>query len=54
MPFGLTNAPITFCNLMNDVLYEFLDEFVIVYLDDIMVYSRTLGEHMEHLQLVFL
>ena len=36
MPFGFTNAHVTFCNLMNDVLYEFLDEFVVMYLDDIM------------------
>ena len=53
MPFGLTNAPATFCNLMNDVLYEFLDRFVVVYLDDIVVYSETLAEHEKHLRLVF-
>ena len=53
MPFGLTNAPATFCNLMNDVLYEFLDDFVVVYLDDIVVYSQSLREHVEHLRLVF-
>ena len=53
MPFGLTNALVTFCNLMNDVLYEFLDSFVVVYLDDIVVYSETLQAHVEHLRRVF-
>ena len=53
MPFGLTNAPTTFCNLMNDVLYEFFDDFVVVYLDDIVVYNQSFGEHVEHLWLVF-
>ncbi|RVW29301.1 Retrovirus-related Pol polyprotein from transposon 17.6 [Vitis vinifera] len=53
MPFGLTNAPATFCNLMNDVLFDYLDAFVVVYLDDIVVYSKTLTEHEKHLRLVF-
>ncbi|KAL0364744.1 UNVERIFIED_CONTAM: Retrovirus-related Pol polyprotein from transposon.6 [Sesamum angustifolium] len=53
MPFGLTNAPATFCNLMNDVLYEYLDRFVVVYLDDIVIYSETLNEHVKHLRAVF-
>ncbi|KAE8674455.1 cytochrome P450 78A7-like [Hibiscus syriacus] len=53
MPFGLTNAPTTFCTLMNKVLQPFLDHFVVVYLDDIVVYSNTLEEHIEHLRRVF-
>jgi hypothetical protein len=52
MPFGLTNALVTFCNLMNDVLYEFLDEFVVVYLDDIVIFSRCMDEHVVHLDKV--
>ena len=40
MPFGLTNAPTTFCNLMIDVLFDYLDAFVVVYLDDIVVYTE--------------
>ena len=53
MPFGLTNAPATFCTLMNHVFHEYLDKFVVVYLDDIVIYSRSVGEHLEHLKLVF-
>ena len=41
MTFGLTNTPVIFCNLMNDVLFDFLDSFVVVYLDDIVIYSPT-------------
>ena len=53
MSFGLTNAPTTFCNLMNDILFDYLDAFVVVYLDDIVVYSQTLSEHKMHLKKVF-
>ena len=50
MLFGLTNAPATFCNLMNDVLFDYLDAFVVVYLDDIVVYNQTISEHEMHLK----
>ena len=53
MPFGLTNAPATFCNLMNDVLFDFLDLFVMVHLDDIVIYSPILEDHLVHLEKVF-
>jgi hypothetical protein len=53
MPFGLTNAPATFCNLMNDVFHDVIDKFVVVYLDDIVIYSRSLEDHLGHLRFVF-
>ena len=49
MPFGLTNAPAAFMKLMNDVFREHLDKCVIVFIDDILVYSRSREEHAEHL-----
>ena len=52
MPFGLCNAPATFTTLMNNIFYEDLDDFVIIYIDDILVYSKTAEEHAEHLKKV--
>jgi hypothetical protein len=52
MSFGLTNAPAYLIYLMNKVFMEYLDQFVVVFIDDILVYSKNEDEHEEHLRLV--
>ena len=52
MPFGLINAPAGFMCLMNNVMYRYLDKFVVVFIDNILIYSKSEEEHKEHLKIV--
>jgi hypothetical protein len=53
MPFGLFNAPAMFCTLMNDIFWEWLDDFMVIYINNIFVCIDSMEEHVEHLWKVF-
>jgi hypothetical protein len=52
MPFGLTNAPAFYQHMMNDIFREYLDDFVVIYLDDILIFSKNEEDHENHVHLV--
>jgi hypothetical protein len=52
MPFGLTNVPNIFQQLINDVFHEYLDDFVICYINDILIFSKNMEDHEHHVHLV--
>ncbi|KAK8600791.1 hypothetical protein V6N12_050639 [Hibiscus sabdariffa] len=52
MPFGLRNVPAAFMDIMNRMFKPYIDKFVVVFIDDIIIYSRTREEHVEHLRIV--
>nr|XP_016509488.1 PREDICTED: RNA-directed DNA polymerase homolog [Nicotiana tabacum] len=53
MPLGWTNIPAAFCTLMNKMLHPFFNQFVVIYLDDIVIYSTCMEEQLDHLRKVF-
>ena len=53
MPFGLSTAPATFQRMINTIFFEMLDKGVLIYLDDILIYSKTINEHIKILDRVF-
>src|SRR4051812_3683935 len=52
MPFGVTNAPGVFMEYMNRIFHEYIDKFVVVFIDDILIYSKSEDDHVEHLKIV--
>ncbi len=52
MPFGLTNAPIVFQHMMNDVFYDYLDDFMVFYINNILIFSKNMVDHECHVRLV--
>lgn len=53
IPFDLTNTLVTFCNLMNNIFHNMINHFLVIYLDDIVVYSRDMAQHVQHLRVIF-